>query len=119
MGLRGIHLNAATAIIFSISIGLAVDGSIHVLSRFREERSAGLLPTAALLRSARGTGAAIVISCAALILGFGVLLLSNFVPVRRFAELIAVSVVGCLVATLIVQPALLRVAGGRPDRDTV
>jgi hypothetical protein len=42
-------------------------------------------------------------------LGFGVLLFSSFVPVRHFGELIAVSAAFCLVSTLIVQPALLRV----------
>lgn len=34
---RGIPLNAATVIIFSVSLGLAVDGTIHVLARYREE----------------------------------------------------------------------------------
>ena len=47
-----------------------------------------------------------------LMAGFSVLLLSSFVPVRNFGELIAVTIGGCLVATLIVLPPLLRVAGG-------
>ena len=112
MVIRDIPLNAATVIIFSISLGLAVDGSIHVLARFREEtRIRGFLPHAALIRSARGTGRAIVVSCVTLMAGFSVLLASNFVPVRRFGELIAVTVAGCLFATLVVQPALLRIAG--------
>ena len=117
MVLRDIPLNAATAIIFSISIGLAVDGSIHVLSRFREESARYPLLTMALLKSARGTGRALVIACGSLILGFGVLLLSGFVPIQRFAELIAISITGCLVSTLIVQPALLRVAGRSQSAD--
>jgi predicted RND superfamily exporter protein len=41
MRLRGITLNPATVIIFSISIGLAVDGTIHVLARFIEEIRSG------------------------------------------------------------------------------
>ena len=109
---RDIPLNAATVIIFSISLGLAVDGSIHVLARFREEtRIRKFRSHPALIRAARGTGRAIVVSCVTLMAGFAVLLFSNFVPVRRFGELIAVTVGGCLFATLIVQPALLRVAG--------
>lgn len=109
---RQIPLNAATVIIFSISLGLAVDGSIHVLARFREEtRIRGFRAHPALIRAARGTGRAIVVSCVTLMAGFAVLLFSNFVPVRRFGELIAVTVGGCLFATLIVQPALLQVAG--------
>lgn len=111
MALRGIPLNAATGIVFSISLGLAVDGSIHVLARFREELAEGKSVDNALLRAAKGTGRAIVISSVTLMAGFAVLLLSNFVPVRLFGELIAITVGGCLFATLLVQPALLKVAG--------
>ncbi len=109
MAVREIPLNAATVIVFSISLGLAVDGSIHLLARYREEISTGLERNAALLRAARGTGRAVVVSCVTLMLGFGVMLLSSFVPVRRFGELIGVTVGMCLVSTLVVQPALLRV----------
>ncbi len=108
---RGIPLNAATVIIFAISLGLAVDGTIHVLARYREETERGLNSNAALIRAARGTGRAIVVSCVTLMAGFAVLLMSSFVPVRRFGELIAVTVGGCLIATLVVQPALLKIAG--------
>jgi hypothetical protein len=109
---REIPLNVSTVIIFSISLGLAVNGTIHVLARFREEMQSGIGREAALVRAARGTGRAIVISCLTLMAGFSVLLLSSFVPVRNFGELIAVTIGGCLAATLIVLPPLLRVAGG-------
>ncbi len=110
---REIPLNVSTVIIFSISLGLAVNGTIHVLARFREEMQKGIGREAALVQAARGTGRAIVISCITLMAGFGVLLFSSFVPVRSFGELIAVTIGGCLVATLVVLPPLLRVAGGR------
>ena len=109
---REIPLNVSTVIIFSISLGLAVNGTIHVLARFREEMHHGIGREAALVRAARGTGRAIVISCVTLMAGFSVLLLSSFVPVRNFGELIAITIGGCLVATLLVLPPLLRVAGG-------
>ncbi len=112
MVIRGIPLNIATGVIFSISIGLAVDGTIHVLARFREERHKGLGKNVSLIRAARGTGRAIVVSCVTLMLGFGALLLSGFVPVRHFGELIAVTASFCLISTVLVQPALLRVGAG-------
>jgi predicted RND superfamily exporter protein len=109
---REIPLNVSTVIIFSISLGLAVNGTIHVLARFREEMHTGIGREAALVRALRGTGRAIVISCVTLMAGFSVLLLSSFVPVRNFGELIAVTIGGCLIATLVVLPPLLQVAGG-------
>ncbi|MDB4985612.1 MAG: putative rane protein [Myxococcaceae bacterium] len=108
---RDIPLNAATAIIFSVSIGITVDAGIHLLSRLREELADELLLTTAIMRSVRGTGRAIVVACVTLVLGFSVLLLSNFVPVQRFAELIAISIASCLVSTLVVLPATLAVVG--------
>lgn len=108
----GVPLNAATAIIFSISIGMAVDGAIHVLARFREEARGEGGVEAALIRSARGTGKAIFMTGVSLMLGFGVMFASSFVPVRRFGQLIAITVFGTLVATAVILPALLRVGAG-------
>ena len=110
MVLRGIPLNAATMIIFSITLGLSVDGSIHLFARFREERRGAESIDVALLRSVRGTGRALVVSCLTLMGGFGVFLISSFVPVRNFGELIAITITTCLFAALIVQNALLKVA---------
>lgn len=112
--LRGIPLSPATVIIFSISIGLAVDGTIHVLARFREEIAAGADRTLALTRAGRGTGKAVVVSYVSLIIGFIVFRWSTFVPVQQFGELISVTVAGCLVSTLVVLPALLSACW--PDR---
>jgi predicted RND superfamily exporter protein len=113
MVLRGIPLNASSAIIFSLSIGLAVDGSIHLVSRFQEERARGILVTSAIVRAVRGSGRNIVVSSCALGLGFSVMLLSNFVPVQRFAELICVSMGASAFATLVIQPVLLRMFPAR------
>ncbi|MEZ4271291.1 MAG: MMPL family transporter [Myxococcota bacterium] len=109
MAARDIPLNAATVIIFSVSIGLAVDGTIHLLARFREEFKAGLSMDEALVRAARGTGKAIILTYLALICGFAVMFTSSFVPVRRFGELISITVFGCMIATLVLLPALLKI----------
>jgi predicted RND superfamily exporter protein len=109
MGWQGIPLNAATVIIFSISVGLAVDGTIHVLARYREERGRGLDLDQAMRKAARGTGKAIVLTALSLMLGFSVMLLSAFVPVQRFGILVGISMVSCLVSTLFLLPALLKV----------
>jgi predicted RND superfamily exporter protein len=111
MVMRGIPLNVSTVIIFSISLGLAVDGTIQFLARFREEIRSGAEVNEVLLRAARGTGRAIIVSCVTLMAGFGVMIFSSFVPVRQFGELIAVTSGGCLLATFIVLPALLKLVG--------
>ena len=120
MAVRGVPLNTSTAIIFSISIGMAVDGTIHYLARFREELAVDEDVEESLVRAARGTGKAIVMTCAALVVGFGVMLTSQFVPIRRFGELIAVTVLAMLVSTILVLPALVRLGyHGRLRRESV
>jgi len=106
---RGIHLAPATVIIFSVSIGLAVDGTIHVLARFREELGAGVPRDLALVSAAAGSGKAVLVSYLSLILGFLVLQGSGFVPIRLFGELLSVTIGGCLVATLVLLPPLVAV----------
>jgi predicted RND superfamily exporter protein len=110
---RDIPLNAATAIIFSVSIGITVDAGIHLLARLREELGEKVLLTTATMRSVRGTGSAIVLACVTLLLGFSALLLSHFVPIQRFAELIGVSIAACIASTLVMLPAILPIVGRR------
>lgn len=109
MWIRDIPLNTATAIIFSIAIGMTVDGCIHFMTRFREEYQGDTSLDEAIVLSARSTGKAIIFTCIALIVGFGVMLISQFVPIRRFGELVAFTIFIMMMATMLVLPALLRV----------
>jgi predicted RND superfamily exporter protein len=108
---RGIPLNATTVIIFSVSLGLSDHGTIHFMSRFQQETEAGMWTRAAIIRAARGTGFATVEANLSLMAGFGVMLFSSFKPVQQFGELIAVTILLCLLASLFLQPALLMVFG--------
>lgn len=116
MALTGTFLNTTTVIIFSVSIGLAVDDTIHVLARFREEMLDGADLDTALLRTARGAGRAILITTVMFLAGMSVILLSSFIPVRLFAELLMVTLLGCILGDLILLPALLKLfwKEGRP-----
>lgn len=109
MWIRGIPLNTATAIIFSIAIGMTVDGCIHYMTRFREEYRGDKSLDQAIVDAARGSGKAIIFTCVALIVGFSVMLISQFVPIRRFGELVAFTIFVMMLATMLVLPALLRV----------
>jgi predicted RND superfamily exporter protein len=109
MGLRGYPLNAGNMIVFAISLGVAVDDTIHFLARFREERRHGVGVQDALRRTLRGAGRAIVMTTVLIVGGLSILFLSDFTPTRRFAELISVTMVCALVGDLVVLPACLAV----------
>jgi len=109
---RTIPLSAATLIVFAISLGLAVDGTIHILARYREELGRGQGRDAAIGRALVGSGRAVVLGSATLLVGFASLGFSGFVPIRRFAELSAVAIGAALLAELLLLPALLSMAGG-------
>ncbi len=106
MGLLGIELNIATALLSSIMIGVGIDYTIHFLWRYREERQNGLMPQEAVKRTLTTTGRGIVFNALSVIIGFVVLLISTFLPVRFFGFLVVVSIFSCLVGALILVPAL-------------
>ena len=109
MGFRDINLNTSTVITFSVAIGLAVDDSIHVLARFKEEYVKGYSLDESLTRSARGSGRAVIVTSVMLMAGLSVMLTSSFVPIKWFAELLGITITVCLVGDLIMLPALLKV----------
>jgi hypothetical protein len=108
MGWLGLKMNMATAMLASVSMGLAVDFSIHYLYRFRHELKSGRDFNAAI-RQAHGTvGMAIILANLALIAGFMVLTLSDFVPTVQFGFLVTIVMLGGLTANLLILPLLLR-----------
>ncbi|MBC8358924.1 MAG: RND family transporter [Candidatus Aminicenantes bacterium] len=106
MGLFGIELNIATALLSSIMIGVGVDYTIHFLWRYREERRNGAVPQKAVKKTLTTTGRGIVFNAFSVIIGFTVLITSSFMPVRFFGFLIVVSIFACLVGALVFIPAL-------------
>lgn len=108
MGWLGLKMNMATAMLASVSMGLAVDFSIHYLYRFRHELKSGRDFDSAI-RQAHGTvGLAIILANLALIAGFMVLTLSDFVPTVQFGFLVTIVMLGGLTANLLILPMLLR-----------
>lgn len=114
MGLRGYDMNVGNVIVFTISLGIAVDDSIHFLFRFREEVKRSGNVEEAVDRTFEGTGRAIVVTSILIVAGLAVLLLSDFVPTRRFAELTSVTMIGALIGVLLLLPACLVLFWKRP-----
>ncbi|MBN2343491.1 MAG: RND family transporter [Deltaproteobacteria bacterium] len=106
MGYWGIELNLITAMLSSIMIGVGIDYTIHFLWRYREERRLAE-PMDAVKITLRSAGRGILFNGFSVVVGFVVLLLSQFFPVQFFGLLVVVSIVSCLIGALVVLPAVV------------
>jgi hypothetical protein len=109
MGFAGIPLDAATSIVAGLALGIAVDDTIHYLTRFRRELRQAKSYREALIRTTRTVGRAIVFTSVILFAGFSVLLLGTFKGTIYFGLLIGLAMAFALVGDLVLLPALLLV----------
>ena len=107
MGFLGIEIKPATAVIFSIAFGIAIDDSIHMLARLRQEMQAGVPFRAALTTTILGTGKAVLLTSLILFGGFIVLTTSVFQSTTYMGLLVSTTVALALLADLFLLPALL------------
>jgi len=107
IGYVGIPLRISTVIIFCVSLGIAVDDTIHFLARLREEQGRTKVFEEALGRTMQGTGRAILLTTLLLVTGFLVLIASDFVAVHEMGILGAFTLAMALLGDLIVLPLLL------------
>ncbi|PSP97742.1 RND transporter [Halobacteriales archaeon QS_5_70_17] len=107
MRLFGIPFNALTATILSITIGLGIDYSVHVVHRFADEyRERSLFP--ALDRTVRGTGGALTGSMLTTVTGIGVLVLAITPILGQFGILTGLSILyAYLTSVLVVPPTIV------------
>jgi hypothetical protein len=90
-----------------VAIGIAADDTIHFLTAYARERSAGYEPVPALRRAIAGVGEAVVATSAALALGFTSMLASPFPSISSLGLLSAIAIAAATLADLIVLPALI------------
>jgi predicted RND superfamily exporter protein len=91
----------------SILVGIGVDYTIHFLWRVRAVRAEEGLDTPEAVHHALITaGRAILFNALSTSAGFGVLLLSSFLPVRFFGFLVLTCLGACMLAALFLLPAL-------------
>jgi len=109
MGLLGISLNFATAPLAAIALGIAIDDTIHFLSRFKREFSLDHDYEGAIARTMNSVGKPILITSVILTVGFFIFLLSNFQYTRNMGMLISLTVIGAIIGDLILLPVLLLV----------
>jgi len=107
MGWTGIPLDVGTMIIAGVAVGIAVDDTIHYLTRFAREREAGKSVPEACRTAHRTVGRAIVFTSIVLFMGFGVIGLSSFRPIYTFGLLTGLTMVLALLGDLLLLPAML------------
>jgi len=107
MGWLGIDLKVATALVFPIAFGIAVDDTIHLLSRLRLENKAGVDWDKAIGNSIVKSGKAILITTLILSSGFLVFMLSDFTSTSSIGLLVSLALVFAVLADLLLLPILL------------
>lgn len=108
MGLFGITLTASTALVFVIAFGIAVDDTIHFLSRYRLERSLGHDLETAIMHTLQGTGKAMLLTSFVLCGGFILLLFSDFGGTFSTGLFTALTILFAMLADLFLLPILIR-----------
>ncbi len=116
MGWLGIKINMGAAMIAAVSMGLAVDSSIHYLQGFLRARRDGKSVVDAIAEVQQTVGFAMLLSTLALVAGFSVLATSEFVPTIYFGVLVSLAMLGGLVGNLVILPLLLWLVTWRQRR---
>jgi predicted RND superfamily exporter protein len=107
MGVSGAELNFGTNIIASIALGVAVDDTIHIMTRLGSAARATGDQEQALLQTLSTVGKPALYASLVLFLGFLTLCFSTFVPIREFGFLSATTMLVGLVGEITLLPALL------------
>jgi hypothetical protein len=109
MGLFGIPLNIATALVSAMAIGIGIDDTIHFLMTYKQQvRQHGNYPRA-FVETLQQSGRAIIYTSLALIGGYLVLMASPFTPIIYFGVLNIVTILSATLGTLLLLGAVILV----------
>ena len=107
IGLMNIPLDMMTITIAAITIGIAVDNSIHYIYRFKEEFSKIRNYDRTLDKCHSTVGIAILNTSITIVFGFSILVLSNFIPTIYFGIFTGIAMLLAMVSVLTLLPKLL------------
>jgi len=107
IGLIGMELKASTSIIFTIAFGIAVDHSIHFISKFQIERGKGYSVRGSIYHTFVETGKALYITTLILFFGFSLLVFSSFNGIFYVGLLVSITLVTALAACLLITPVII------------
>ena len=107
IGLLGIPLDMMTITIAAITIGIAVDNSIHYIYRFKEEFIKNSDYNITLDRCHSTVGVAILNTSITIVFGFSILILSNFIPTIYFGVFTGIAMLLAMISVLTLLPKLI------------
>ena len=107
IGLLGIPLDMMTITIAAITIGIAVDNSIHYIYRFKEEFKKINNYNKTLDRCHSTVGIAILNTSITIVFGFSILVLSNFIPTIYFGVFTGIAMMLAMISVLTLLPKLI------------
>ncbi|HWR74493.1 MAG TPA: MMPL family transporter [Bacteroidales bacterium] len=107
MGLTNVAIDAATALLSSIMIGVGVDFTIQYLWRYNIELKKGATRKEAISTTYLTTGRSIVINALSVMAGFSATFVSGFLSIRFFGYLTLLAIGSCLLYAIIVMPAFM------------
>ena len=107
IGLMGIPLDMMTITIAAITIGIAVDNSIHYIYRFKEEFKKINDYNKTLDRCHSTVGIAILNTSITIVFGFSILVLSNFIPTIYFGIFTGIAMLLAMISVLTLLPKLI------------
>ena len=107
IGLLEIPLDMMTITIAAITIGIAVDNSIHYIYRFREEFKKINNYNKTLDRCHSTVGVAILNTSITIVFGFSILILSNFIPTIYFGIFTGIAMLLAMISVLTLLPKLI------------
>ena len=107
IGLLGIPLDMMTITIAAITIGIAVDNSIHYIYRFKEEFKKTNDYNLTLEKCHNTVGVAILNTSITIVFGFSILVLSNFIPTIYFGVFTGIAMLLAMLSVLTLLPRLI------------
>ena len=107
IGLLGIPLDMMTITIAAITIGIAVDNSIHYIYRFKEEFGKFKDYNKTLKKCHSTVGVAILNTSITIVFGFSILVLSKFIPTIYFGVFTGLAMLLAMISVLTLLPALI------------
>ena len=107
IGLMEIPLDMMTITIAAITIGIAVDNSIHYIYRFKEEYLKIGNYNKTIKKCHSTVGIAILNTSITIVFGFSILVLSNFIPTIYFGVFTGIAMLLAMTSVLTLLPALI------------